>query len=250
MSRLNETTNKVNFAKGTQAGYEALSSYDTNTLYYCKDSGNTYLGTDLLNKNAFVSVEFTAATKTLTFTTLGINGDVNNAYKKSVQLDYATVDDIKAAALGIEAGSAITFGSKTNSEGDEMTVINVAFDNSSIVLDNSGKLSVSDTYIDGKISSTVSSVYKYKGSCTYAELPSTDLVVGDVWNVTDEYKNGDDVYPAGTNYAWNGTSWDPLGGSLKGLATESYADQAATDALNSAKEYADGLVLYWNNIVD
>lgn len=49
----------------------------------------------------------------------------------------------------------------------------------------------------------------YKGSCTYANLPENPEV-GDMWDVTDAH--GD--YPAGTNYAWNGTSWDALGGKL------------------------------------
>lgn len=49
----------------------------------------------------------------------------------------------------------------------------------------------------------------YKGSCTYANLPANPAA-GDMWDVTDAH--GD--YPAGTDYAWNGSSWDPLGGKL------------------------------------
>lgn len=52
--------------------------------------------------------------------------------------------------------------------------------------------------------------YIFKGSCKYAELPSSGQTKGDVWNVTDA--NG--YYPAGTNYAWTGTEWDPLGGEV------------------------------------
>lgn len=48
----------------------------------------------------------------------------------------------------------------------------------------------------------VAGAYKYKGSvATQDELPSSDNKVGDVWN----------VQATGMNYAWNGTSWDPLG---------------------------------------
>ena len=57
------------------------------------------------------------------------------------------------------------------------------------------------TEVDGKISS----VYKYKGSvATYADLPSTDLTVGDVYNVQTD----------GSNYAWTGSVWDKLGGDI------------------------------------
>lgn len=63
------------------------------------------------------------------------------------------------------------------------------------------------TYVDNKISS----IYKYKGSVTnYSNLPSTNLTVGDVYNVV----NANGTYPAGTNYAWTGTEWDALGGSV------------------------------------
>ena len=52
------------------------------------------------------------------------------------------------------------------------------------------------------LKSDITNVYKYKGSvATYAELPSSDNTVGDVW----------DVQTDGMNYAWNGTAWDALG---------------------------------------
>ena len=57
------------------------------------------------------------------------------------------------------------------------------------------------TEVDGK----VSSVYKYKGSVsTYSNLPSTGLTTGDVYNVESD----------GQNYAWTGSAWDALGGTV------------------------------------
>ena len=56
----------------------------------------------------------------------------------------------------------------------------------------------------------VAGAYVYKGSCTYANLPSSGQATGDVWNVTDAHSD----VPAGTNYAWNGTTWDALAGSF------------------------------------
>lgn len=51
----------------------------------------------------------------------------------------------------------------------------------------------------------ISGVYVYKGSvATYADLPSTGLTAGDVYNVEAD----------GMNYAWTGTAWDGLGGSF------------------------------------
>lgn len=60
-------------------------------------------------------------------------------------------------------------------------------------------------------SADITDVYKYKGTkANYSELPTTDNVVGDVWNVTNAYND----YPEGTNFAWDGSGWDALGGSV------------------------------------
>ena len=56
--------------------------------------------------------------------------------------------------------------------------------------------------VDGKIATAVSSAYKYKGSvATVADLPSSGNTAGDVY----------DVQATGMNYAWDGTQWDALG---------------------------------------
>ena len=61
---------------------------------------------------------------------------------------------------------------------------------------------ISDTYAK---KADLTSVYKYKGSkATKADLPTTGNVTGDVWNVET-----DDM-----NYGWDGSKWDPLGGSF------------------------------------
>jgi len=59
----------------------------------------------------------------------------------------------------------------------------------------------------------ITSVYKYKGSVdTYADLPSTGQVVGDVYDIqTADATHG---ILAGDNVAWNGTTWDRLGGTF------------------------------------
>lgn len=65
----------------------------------------------------------------------------------------------------------------------------------------------------------IAAAYHYKGSkATFAALPTTGNAVGDVWNVESD----------GMNYAWTGSEWDALGGSidLSGYVT--------TEAMNSA----------------
>lgn len=72
-------------------------------------------------------------------------------------------------------------------------------------------LSSAKSYTDQQINVKLSSALKYKGSKdTYADLPKTGNQVGDVWNVVAAYGNAH----AGTNWAWNGTIWDPLGGTI------------------------------------
>jgi len=71
---------------------------------------------------------------------------------------------------------------------------------------DSTTLASAQSYADSK----VASVYKPKGSvATYADLPSTPST-GDVYNVIAAYGN----VPAGTNFVWNGTAWDALGGTV------------------------------------
>ena len=49
------------------------------------------------------------------------------------------------------------------------------------------------------IEQAVESGYKYKGDCTYANLPTSGQQLGDLWYVTDR----------NDNYVWNGSVWRP-----------------------------------------
>jgi hypothetical protein len=79
------------------------------------------------------------------------------------------------------------------------------------------------------VDSAVSSVYRYKGSvANQAALPQSDQVVGDVYNVED----------TGHNFAWDGSKWDQLAGTvdLSGyLTTATAASTYATKTELSAK---------------
>ena len=90
----------------------------------------------------------------------------------------------------------------------------------------SNENATSKKYVDDSIASAVSSVYKYKGSvATYDDLPSSDLTIGDVYNVED----------TGDNYAWTGTTWDKLAGDidLSGYATKDYVDTGLSGKQNT-----------------
>lgn len=72
-------------------------------------------------------------------------------------------------------------------------------------------ISTAQSYTDSQINAKLSSALKYKGSIeNYSDLPKTGQQIGDTWNVVNAYGNAH----AGTNWAWNGTTWDPLGGTV------------------------------------
>lgn len=55
------------------------------------------------------------------------------------------------------------------------------------------------------------SAISYEGQVTnYADLPSTGLKKGHMWNVV----NANGKIPAGTNYVWDGSAWDPMTGQI------------------------------------
>lgn len=84
------------------------------------------------------------------------------------------------------------------------------------------------------LKTSLSAVYIYKGSVdTYDALP-TKVAIGDTYNVVAAHGST----PAGTNYAWNGESWDALGGSvdLSSYYTKSEADKAISGAVSKVSE--------------
>lgn len=77
--------------------------------------------------------------------------------------------------------------------------------------------------INGQIGTALTGVYKYKGSKTdLSEVQAlTNVKIGDVWNVVNEFTLGGKKYPAGTNVAAiadkteaDPNNWDALGGTV------------------------------------
>ena len=72
-------------------------------------------------------------------------------------------------------------------------------------LANSGDAYQTESDVDGKIATALTSAMEYKGSvATYADLPSSGNKVGDFYNVLSD----------GKNYAWDGSAWDDAGGTI------------------------------------
>lgn len=78
------------------------------------------------------------------------------------------------------------------------------------------KIAAAKEELESTVNSAIAGVYKYKGSKeTYEALPTSGNVAGDVYNVVAEHGNT----PAGTNYAWDGSAWDAIGGDITDIPT-------------------------------
>lgn len=86
--------------------------------------------------------------------------------------------------------------------------INVPTETNDLINNGDG---VSPFATEDFVNQKVVGALKYKGSVnTYSNLPTSGMAVGDMYNVVQAF----DTFPAGTNVAWNGSQWDPLGGSV------------------------------------
>lgn len=153
----------------------------TNNLTGYIASGNTIMGSMMAQKGA-----------------KGDKGDTgNNGYTPVKGVDYFTEQDIED----------LNIPTKTSDLDNDSGFIGNTVDN----LTNYYK--TSETYNKTEIDGKISAVYKYKGTVsTYGDLPSTNLTVGDVYNI--ETADSTHSINAGDNVAWNGSSWDKLGGDI------------------------------------
>lgn len=139
--------------------------------------------------------ELTSAVETINNNITSINGEI-------------TI--IKGDITSIEGDITELQGSLGDAEGDIATVKN-ALDVHKADYNNPHKVTAAQLGL--------ATVYKYKGSVeTYADLPTTERRLGDVWNV--ETADPDHGIKAGDNVAWDGAQWDILGGNhdLSGYA--------------------------------
>lgn len=139
--------------------------------------------------------ELTSAVKTINNSITSINGEITT---------------IKGDITSIEGDITELQGSLGSAEGNITTVKN-ALDAHKADYNNPHKVTAAQLGL--------TTVYKYKGSVeTYADLPTSEQQIGDVWNV--ETADPDHGIKAGDNVAWDGAQWDTLGGNhdLSGYA--------------------------------
>lgn len=100
------------------------------------------------------------------------------------------------------------------------------------------------SYNDLNDKPNLSSLYRYKGTvANYSNLPSTNLEIGDGYNIT----NADSTHgiAAGDNVVWNGTGWDNHRGEidLSGYVTDSELEtELGTSALTTTDKTVKGAI--------
>lgn len=95
---------------------------------------------------------------------------------------------------------------------------------------NTGDQDLSVFYTKTQVDAKITSVYRFRDNvANYNALPSTGLVIGDVYNLTD----------TGANWAWTGTVWDNLGTTIDVSGKEDVSNKSTDGSLagNSDKNY-------------
>lgn len=158
----------------------------------------------------------------------------------------ATIASESNGVVTLKTGVSETDGKIANDSGTDITLAKVATTGTAAdvsIVDSGNNFTAEN--VEGalaELATKVTSVFTYKGSCTYENLPSSGQQVGDTWNVTDAHGG----YPAGTNYTWNGTDWDPLGGDVSNYKTKQSAvsdptaDGNATSFIDTISQNANG----------
>lgn len=201
-------------------------------------STNDYVTADK-TKVTNINEVIEAAAKNITATDISITLDKRNLVTNAVEnielnLPASTTalaglmlpaDKIKLN--GIAAGAEVNVNADWNAtEGDALilnkpTIPTVDVTKSYVDTQLATKANASNVYTKAEVDSKVSSVYRVKGSvASYANLPTVDVTIGDVYNVND----------TGANYVATSTTptWDKLS------ETVDLSGYATTAAMNSA----------------
>lgn len=153
--------------------------------------------------------ELTSAVETINTSITSINGEITT---------------IKGDITSIESDITELQGSLGSAEGD-ITAVTNALDAHKADYDNPHKVTAEQLGL--------ATVYKYKGSVeTYADLPTSDQQVGDVYNV--KQADPDHNIEAGDNVAWDGEKWDILAGDTD---LSGYAQLNAANTFTAANAF-------------
>lgn len=157
-------------------------------------SGDTLTAVKMNN----IETGLEAVAQELSNVTSGLSEEEVKALAQSIAQEVATTAVAPKLDTAVYEADKVTFALKTE------------------IPDVSDFVRSGDVYTKGEIDAKLVGAMMYKGAVeTQAQLPQ-DAKVGDMYDVTE----------TGHNFAWNGESWDDLGGSidLSGLLTKEEAE--------------------------
>lgn len=236
------------------------TNYHTNTVYECTGSGSSWTWTA---KGKMLDPDISVATQgQIDSLTSAVNGKLGKTEKASsaTAADKATGDgagnniaNTYATKSELNTGLAGKLDTKGKAESAK-----TADSATKATQDGSGNI-ISSTYLTTSSAestyakkSEIAAALKYQGSkATVSDLPSSGNSKGDTWNVVAANGNT----PAGTNYAWDGSAWDPLGGTVdlssyqtkavgtasRALITDGSGNIAVSDVTSTELGYLDGV---------
>ena len=209
--------------------YETSNDINNTTAQWIRISSNQQNfivdETDRLGVRVYVSTD-SEAEKTVYYY---VGGNFAAYVNTPIALRHSQLRDLN----GDNNYLHLTLAEKTQIATNTSDISNLDANKADVATTLSG-YGITDAYTKTEIDSKISSVYKYKGSvATYGDLPSTGLTIGDVYNVED----------TGDNYAWTGTVWDKLAGTIdlsNYLAKDNTTEFTPTGDYNPAtKKYVD-----------
>lgn len=216
-----ETADKAPLANPALTGTATLNSKTIATTDQIPSTDNLATKDELSQKASLSGAAFTGA--------VTVQAPSENANPATKQYVDTSITDLNVSQYATTStmNSALANKADTSALSSLMPKSGGTFTGAVQVQEpTEGANPATKTYVD----SAVASVYKYKGSvANQAALPQSDQVVGDVYNVED----------TGDNYAWDGTQWDKLAGTvdLSGYLTTSAASSTYLTKTDAQSTY-------------
>ena len=242
---------QVKFYRGLKGAYNGTTTHQ-DCIYFATDTNELLLngasyGMSVENsttlKKAITSVEWVTP-DTIKFSCGDTHEHVTIVLPSATESAKGLMDPAQVTKLkGIAAGAQVNVIEKVIVDGIEGTISEKTATITGGFAKAADVYTKSEVYTKEEVNTKLSAVYEYKGSVeNYSDLP-TNAEKGDVYNVT----NGYNLHPAGTNWVWDGTTWDALGGLVDlseietAIATNKTATETNATAINTEKERAEGV---------
>lgn len=200
------------------------------------DNSAAYLGLETiehaLTVQSSIESEVSRATAAENELTESLQTEVSRATSREGELEGTIISETNRAVSVENSIKASVESEVTRATGAEdelrqsITEVSTGLASHKSDVSNPHSVTAAQTgaYTKAEVDAKVSSVYRYRGSVdTREQLPTSGVVVGDVYNVVD----------SGANYAWDGSAWDKLSETVDltpyALKTELTAHTSRTD---------------------